>query len=181
LDVFEKVDLAIKALQNAEEKTVFAPPASRTDLLLFNDLLAEAQLPQLPLDFMYLLSKFSACKGPYFNIDVLDGLEGAQKPEDVYSIDYATELNQDENDIEDKVLPLGVMPSADPFGISYMLFYKDGHYYHVENERGHTLHYFIGPDNIGDFILKELKTAATARQSREVEKTEKEAKGQSSD
>src|SRR5690606_41957948 len=114
-------------------------------------------------------------------IDVLDGLQGAQKPEDVYSIDYATELNQDENDIEDKVLPLGVMPSADPFGISYMLFYKDGHYYHVENERGHTLHYFIGPDTISNLILKELKTAAAARQSREVEKTEKEAKGQSPD
>lgn len=175
MDVFEKVDQAIKALHNAREQTVFAPPATPDDLRRFNDLLAEAQLPPLPADFMYLLSKFGGCTGAYFRIDVLDGLQGAQKPQDVDSIDYAIWLNRDEPDIEDKVLPLGVMPSPTPRGINYLLFYKNGHYYHVEDEHGIDWHYFIGPDNIGDFILKELKTADAARQRHAVEKLEKEA------
>lgn len=169
MDVFEKVDLAIKALQNAEEKTVFAPPASSADISRFNDLLTAAQLPPLPLDFMYLLSKFGACDGPYFKTNLLDGLHGAREPQDVPAIEYALELNREEDDEEEKTLPLGDLPRLHVYSLTYELFFKNGNYYHVENERGHTLHYFIGPDNIGDFIIKEIKNAEAGRQKRAVE------------
>lgn len=170
MDVFEKVDLAIKALQNAEEKTVFAPPASSADISRFNDLLAAAKLPQLPLDFMYLLSKFGACDGPYFKINLLDGLHGAREPQDVPAIEYAIALNSGEEDEAERALPLGDIPGLHLYGLTYQLFFKGGNYYHVENERGHTLHYFIGPDNIGDFIIKEIKNAEAGRQKIAVEK-----------
>jgi len=171
VDVFKKVDLAIEALKNAEEKTGFAPPASNEDLARFNALLEEAKLPQIPVDFMYLLSKFGACQGPYVEIYGLKGLDGAQKPDDVLSIEYSLALNTAQNDDDDdpKALLLGRIPAYPPPGLSYDLVYKNGAYHHVEDDRG-VLTYFQGPDNIGDFILKEMKTAKADKQRKEVEK-----------
>jgi hypothetical protein len=158
LNVFEKVDLAIKTLQSAEEKTTFAPPASNEELARLNALLTEAKLPELPVDFMYLLRKCGACEGRYFNIYGTEGLQGAGKPDDVLMIDYSIDLNRDEDDDDDdpKGLCLGDMPGLQPFRLRYQLVYKNGIYYHLEDDRG-ALAYFNGPDNIGDFIMKEIE------------------------
>lgn len=157
LNVFEKIDLAIKTLQNAEEKTTFAPPASNEELARLNALLAEAKLSELPADFMYLLSKCGACEGRYFNIYGTQGLQSAGKPDDVLMIDYSIDLNRDEDDDDPKGLYLGDMPGLQPYGIHYKLVYKNGIYHHLEDDRG-VLSYFNGPDNIGDFIMKEIRT-----------------------
>ncbi|HRI77539.1 MAG TPA: hypothetical protein PLX33_11215 [Alphaproteobacteria bacterium] len=174
MTVFEKVDLAIKALQNAEEKTSFAPPASREELARLNALLAEAKLPELPVDFMYLLSRCGSCEGRYFNIYGTQGLQGAAKPDDVLMIDYSIDINREEDDDDPKGLYLGDIPGLMPYGIHYKLVYKNGLYYHLEDDRG-VLSYFNGPDNIGDFIMKEIKTAEAGRRRAEVEKHEKES------
>jgi hypothetical protein len=157
LNVFEKVDLAIKTLQNAEEKTTFAPPASNEELARLNALLAEAKLPELPVDFMYLLSKCGACEGRYFNIYGTAGLQGASQPDDVLMIAYSIDINRDEDDDDPKGLYLGDMPGLQPFRLRYQLVYKNGVYHHLEDDRG-VLAYFNGPDNIGDFIMKEIRT-----------------------
>ncbi|MDP2206958.1 MAG: hypothetical protein Q8K65_11700 [Alphaproteobacteria bacterium] len=171
MNVFEKVDLAIKTLQNAEEKTTFAPPASNEELARLNALLAEAKLPELPADFMYLLSKCGACKGPYFNIYGTEGLQGAGKPDDVLMIAYSIDINRDEDDDDPKGLDLGDIPGLQPYGMRYQLAYKNGVYHHLEDDRG-VLSYFNGPDNIGDFIMKEIKSAEAGRLRAEVEKHE---------
>jgi len=162
LDALDKIDLAFETLKNAAHKTEFAPPALQADIARLNALLEKAKLPPLPVDFMYLLRKFSACKGPYFEIYGLKGLAEAQKPEDVYLIDLSLDLNHDADEDDPKGLVLGHMPGHPLRGLRYDLVYKNNAYYHVEDDRG-VLTYFEGPAYIGDFILKELKTLEAAK------------------
>lgn len=167
MDAFKKVDLAVDALKNAAEKTVFGPVVPDEALARFNKMLEDVRRPPLPLDFMYLLHAFGPCTGPYVEIYGLEKLIEAQGPPDIWALAYALEV--DEDDEEPKLLWLGRLPPQPPPGMGYDLAYKDGAYYHVEDDRG-VLTYFRGADNIGDFILNEIKTAKAARSRKEVEK-----------
>ncbi|MDE1151020.1 MAG: SMI1/KNR4 family protein [Micavibrio sp.] len=169
MNIFEKVDAAFKALQNAEGKTEFAPPVSNEDIERLNNILDAAKLPHLPVDFMYLLRKFGGCKGPYFEIYGLCGLHGTGNLDDLFLLDDSLYLNRGIDDDEPKGLLLGCMPRKYTFDLEYKLVYKDGAYHHVEDDRG-VMNYFQGLDNIGDFIIKEIKAAMADKRRRDVEK-----------
>lgn len=153
MDIFQKIDVALETMSNAAKKTTVAAPLTNEDLERANQWLDQAGLPPLPEDFMYLLRKGSAYKGPYFNIYGMDGMQAAQKPDDIALIDASLYLNRHEDDDDPKGLMLGYLDSA-----RMMIVYKHGKYYSVEDDRG-NYSFFESTESLGDFMIHEIRTA----------------------
>lgn len=94
-------------MKNAVEKTDIAAPLTNEDLECANQWLDQAGLPPLPEDFMYLLRKGRAYKGPYFEIYGVEGMHTAKTHDDIPPIGQSLDLNRHEDDDEPKGLMLG--------------------------------------------------------------------------
>ena len=170
-NIFEKVDLAIEALRNAPQRSTLSPAVSNADLAQMNNLLTEAQLPQMPPDVMYFLSKVGACTGPYCDIHGIEGLHGARDADDVSVISCSRYLNRDEEDLEDKGLVIGHIQKNGM--LRHDIVYKNEKYYLVEDERG-AHNYFLEPGNFGDVILHAIKWGEQRKRDDELQKMRNE-------
>ena len=140
-------------MKNAAEKTEIAAPMSNEDLERANQILTEAGLPPLPEDFMYLLRKGSAYKGPYFDIYGMEGMHTAKSHDGIALVGASLDLNRHEDDDDPKGLMLGFLDSA-----RMIIVYKNGKYHSVEDDRG-VYSFFESTDSLGDFIINEIRVA----------------------
>ncbi len=172
MNLFEKVDLAIEALKNAPQKSSLSPRVSNEDLEKMNNLLSEAQLPQMPLDVMYFLSKVGACKGPYCNIYGIEDMHGATSPEDITVIGASYDINHKELDEDRHGLVIGCI--REPGTLPHYIFYNNEQYYLVEDERG-TYTHFMEQGNLGDVIIRAIKHGEDRKRRREMEQAKRDA------
>ncbi len=171
MNLFEKIDLAIEALKKAPQKSTLSPRVSNEDLEKMNNLLSEAQLPQMPLDVMYFLSKVGACNGPYCDIYGAEGLQGATDPEDITVIGASADINRDEDDDEPQGLVIGCIREAGL--LPHYIVYKNEQYYQVEDERG-TYTYFMEQGNLGDVIIRAIENAEKRKAQRDMAQARKD-------